>query len=270
MLFRIMEQSADLAPITFITPMKSLNRALDLIEIIAERGGIGVRELSKTAGLPPASTHRIVAALVTRGYLSKDERSHHYTLSPKFLILGDKVQQQIDIVAIARPFLEKLMAETRENTNLCVRDGHHVIYIDHVGSPDHHLRAFTKLGGKAPLYASGVGKVFLSGFSRRRLQQYLDRVDLQPFTPHTVTTVSKLIDELNTIRRKGYAVDNQEKEIGVRCVAAPIKNHEGRIQAAISVSGAAQRLTAKRLPALGRLVVDTGRLLSAAIGHEQA
>jgi IclR family acetate operon transcriptional repressor len=250
--------------------MKSLNRALDLIEIIAARGGIGVRELSKTADLPPASTHRIVAALVARGYLNKDERSHRYTLSPKFLILGETVQQQIDIVSIARPFLEKLMAETRENTNLCVRDGHHVIYIDHVGSPDHHLRAFTKLGGKAPLYASGVGKIFLSGFDRDQLEQYLERVVLQPFTPHTITTVSRLTDELKTIVRRGYAVDNQEKEIGVRCVAAPIIDHNGRIQAAISVSGAAQRLTVKRLPGLGRRVVDTAQQLSAAIGHRRS
>jgi DNA-binding IclR family transcriptional regulator len=250
--------------------MKSLNRALDLIEIIAEHGGIGVRELSKTAGLPPASTHRIIAALVTRGYLNKNERSHHYALSPKFLILGEKVQQQIDIVAIARPYLERLMSETRENANLCVRDGHNVIYIDHVGSPDHHLRAFTKLGGKAPLYASGVGKVFLSCLDRQRLQKFIDQVELMPFTPHTIITIPKLIDELNTIRRKGYAIDNQEKEIGVRCVAAPVFNHSGRIQAAISVSGAAQRLTLKRLPILGRLVIDTAQQLSAAIGHRRS
>ena len=250
--------------------MKSLNRALDLIEIISERGGIGVRELSKTAGLPPASTHRIIAALVTRGYLNKNERNHHYTLSPKFLILGQRVQQQIDIVSVARPYLEKLMSETRENANLCVRDGNNVIYIDHVGSPDHHLRAFTKLGGKAPLYASGVGKVFLSCFGRQRLQQFIDQVELMPFTPYTITTIPKLIDELNTIRRKGYAIDNQENEIGVRCAAAPVFNHSGRIQAAVSVSGAAQRLTVKRLPILGRLVVDIAQQLSAAIGHRRS
>ena len=249
--------------------MKSLNRALDIIELIAEKGEIGVRELAQISDLPPATAHRIVAALVKRGYLNKDERTHRYTLSPKFLILGEKVQQQIDIVSIARPYLEQLMAKTRENANLSVRDGRNVIYIDHVGSPDHNLRIFTKLGGNAPLYASGVGKVFLSRFSATQFRQYIEAVDLQPFTPHTLTTAQMLADEIEKVRRLGYAVDNQEKELGVRCVAAPILDHGGQIRAAVSVSGAAQRITIKRLPALGELVMECARQVSEAMGHKR-
>ena len=249
--------------------MKSLNKALDVIEVIAEKGKTGVRELAQISGLPPATAHRIVAALVNRGYLNKDDQTHRYALSPKFLILGEKVQQQIDIVSIARPYLEKLMVETRENANLCIRDGHHVVYIDHVGSPEHNLRIFTKLGGKAPLYASGVGKVFLSWLSESQFQRYLEAVELRSFTPGTLTTPQQLRTEIQTIREKGYAIDNQEKELGVRCVAAPIFNHSNRIQAALSVSGAAQRITMKRLPILAKQVVDAARQLSAAIGQKR-
>jgi IclR family transcriptional regulator, KDG regulon repressor len=250
--------------------MKSLNKALDVLELIAENGKIGIRELAQVSGLPPATAHRIVAALVNRGYLNKDDRTHHYALSPKFLSLGEKVQQQIDIVSIGRPYLEALMAETRENANLCIRDGRHVIYIDHVGSPDHNLRIFTKLGGKAPLYASGVGKVFLSWFSESQFQRYLEAVELRSFTPGTLTTAQQLRNEIQTIREKGYAVDNQEKELGVRCVAAPIFNHRNQIEAALSVSGAAQRITMKRLPILAKQVVDVARQLSAAIGQKRS
>lgn len=250
--------------------MKSLNRALDILESIAERKGIGIRELAHISGLPPATAHRIVATLVQRGYLDKNDTTHHYTLSPKFLIFGEKVQQQIDIVPIARPFLEDLMAETRENANLCVRDGDNVIYIDHVGSPDHNLQIFTKLGGNAPLYASGVGKVFLSHFSDAQFQRYIENAALRPFTAHTLTTVQQLTGEIRKIREKGYAVDNQEKELGVRCVAAPVLDHNNAIRAAISVSGAVQRITMKRAPTLGKTVVGIARRLSAAMGHTRA
>lgn len=247
--------------------MKSLNRALDLLELIADRGAIGVRELAKLAELPPATTHRIVAALLSRGYLFKSGRNHHYALSAKFLNLGEKAQQQIDIVARARPFLEKLMADTRENANLCVRDGYKVIYIDHVGSPDHDLQAFTRLGGSAPLYASGVGKLFLSQLSEPQFEAYLKDVDLRSFTPHTITTARALAAEIKKAGKNGYAIDDEEKELGVRCVAAPIFDHRSEIVAAISVSGAAQRLTDDRLPALSERVVDVARQLSIAIGH---
>ena len=247
--------------------MKSLNKALDIVELIADHRRIGVREVAQRCGLPPATAHRIVTALAKRGYLSKNDRTHDYTLSPKFLVLGEKVQQQMDIISISRPFLERLMADTRENANLCIQDGYKIIYVDQVGSPDHNLRIFTKLGGSAPLYASGVGKVFLSRFDDGQLRQYLQDVDLHPFTAHTLTTNKSLLADMRTIRENGYAVDNQEKEMGVRCVAAPVLDHAGRVRAAISVSGAAQRLSMKRLPALGKRVVACAKRISAAMGY---
>ncbi len=250
--------------------MKSLNRALDLIELIAVHNGIGVRELAELSGLPPATAHRIVASLLARGYLTKAHHTHHYRLSPKFLILGANVQQQIDIVAIARPHLEKLMAKTRENANLCVRDGQNVIYIDHVGSPDHNLRTFTKLGGSAPLFASAVGKIFLSHLNEIEFQRYIEEVERCAFTPHTLVSARKLRVEVKAIRKKGYAIDNQEKELGVRCVAAPVFNHDNQIQAAISVSGAAQRITMKRVPELGKTVVDFAHQISMSMGHRKS
>lgn len=248
--------------------MKSLNRAFDLIEHIARKGAIGVRELAAAVDLPPATTHRIVAALVKRGYLNKAADTHRYALSPKFLSLGERARGQIDMVAGARPFLQELVAATRENANLCVRDGDKVIYIDHVASPDHDLQAFTRLGGSAPLYASGVGKVFLSGFDEEKIQSYLARVELKAFTPKTLVTAAALRAEIRRIDRQGYALDDEEKAVGVRCVAAPVHDHRGEIAAAISVSGAAQRLPAQRLPELAVLLMERARRFSAVIGYE--
>jgi len=247
--------------------MQSLNRTLDVIELIADRRGIGVREIAQISGLPPATVHRIVAALVKRGYLNKDRRTHHYTLSPKFLILGERVQEQLDIVAIARPHLEALMSATRENANLCIRDGYKVIYIDQVGSPEHNLQIFTKLGGSAPLYASGVGKVFLAHMRASEFDAYLKAVKLRPFTDHTKTTPSALRAELDAIRKRGHGVDDQERELGVRCVAAPVFNHARQIVAAISISGASQRIPKQRLKKLGPQVVAGAQAISMAMGY---
>jgi len=248
--------------------MKSLNRALDILELIAERRGIGVREIAQVSDLPPATVHRMVAALAQRGYLNKDRRTHHYTLSPKFMALGERVRQQMDIVAIARPHLEALMAATRENANLCIRDGYKIIYIDQVGSPDHNLQIFTKLGGSAPLYASGVGKVFLAHMRASEFDVYLKSVELRPFTDHTKTTPSELRAEIAAIQKIGHGVDDQEREMGVRCVAAPVFNHARQVAAAISISGASQRIPKQRLKKLGRQVVASAHGISMAMGCE--
>ncbi len=142
--------------------------------------------------------------------------------------------------------------------------------IPHVHSMEHNLRTFTRLGGDAPLYASGVGKVFLSRFSDEKFSQFLEDVDLIRFTPTTITTPETLVREIKQVRQKGYAVDNQEKEKGVRYVAAPVLNHKSQIEAAISVSGAAQRITMKRLPALGAIVMEFVIKLSQELGYARA
>lgn len=250
--------------------MQSLNRALDILELIAEHRGIGIREIAQISGLPPATVHRMVATLTQRGYLNKREPTRHYSLSPKFMVLGERVQQQIDIVAVARPHLETLMTASRENANLCIRDGHKIIYIDQVGSPDHNLQIFTKLGGSAPLYASGVGKVFLAHMNAPALDAYLKAVELRPFTTHTKTAPSALREEIAAIQKIGYAVDDQERELGVRCVAAPVFNHARQVAAAISVSGAAQRIPKQRLKKLGQQVVACARSISTDMGCNES
>jgi len=247
--------------------VKSLFKALDIIEAISETGEMGIRELSERMGFPPATTHRIVSALTEKGYLQKSETSHRYSLSRKFLQLADGIQPNSELSSIARPFLEQLMEKSGENANLCVHNGMDAIYIDHVPSRKHNLRIFTQVGGNAPLYASGVGKVFLSFMDNKQLENYLKAVEFKSLTPHTLTTPAALRHQIEMIRDQGYAVDDQEKELGVRCVAASLLNHRGDIEAAISISGAAQRITDRRLPGLGLMVKETAGKLSYRLGY---
>jgi IclR family transcriptional regulator, KDG regulon repressor len=250
--------------------MKSLHKVIDILEIFAECGPLGIRDLAARTGFPPATVHRIVTTLMKRGYLQQNNVAKSYHLSTKFMVLADRVQDQFDLIPIARPYLERMSLETKENANLCVWDGYEVVYIDHVHSRDHILQSFTRLGARAPLHATGVGKVFLSHLSESDLLEYFDRQELIPFTAATITDKNRLEAEVRLIRKAGYAVDNEEKENGVRCVAAPILNHKNEIVAAISVSGSSQRIDEARIPAIGQIVLECGRGISNMLGWNEA
>lgn len=247
--------------------MKSLFKALDIIEALAETSGMGIRELAVETGLPPATTHRIVNALVEREFLQKTGNPPRYALAPKFLMLADAMQPRNEVALVTRPYLEKLMQLTGENANLCIRDGWDAIYIEHVSSRRHDLRIFTRIGARAPLYATGVGKVFLAGMSSDLLQTYLQKAALKRLTPHTITDSDRLLAEVLRIRKRGYSVDDQEKEPGVRCIAAPLFNYRGEIDAAISISGPAQRITTDRLSELAEMVKKTAADVSRSRGY---
>jgi len=245
--------------------MKSLNKALDIIEMIAQRGSLGIRELSSFVGFPVGTTHRIVATLAKRRFLVQDPASRNYSLSLRFLELGTRVQQQFNLTSIARPYLAKLMQETGESANLAVLDRDDAVYLDHVRS-NHMLQLFTRLGARVPLYATGVGKMFLSRLSEQELKDYLARTAMAARTPRTIVNADKLAKELAQIRKAGFAVDNEEMEEGVRCVAAMVFDHMKRPVAALSLSGAVTRITPERIEYFGEMVKQYAIRISESLG----
>ncbi len=236
--------------------MKSLHKVLDIIDTVADLGSVGIRDLSIKTGFPPATTHRIVSTLVKRRYLKQDPVSKSYSLSLRFLELGTKVQQQFNLVSLVRPHLERLMAETKESANLAVQDGDEVVYLDHVRSTHSMLQSFTRLGARVPLYTTGVGKMFLSQWPAEDVDHYLSRTKRPSHTSHTLSESTDLRDELRRIRELGYAIDNEEMEEGVRCVAALIFDHSGHAAAAISISGAVLRIPMSRIDELGEIITS--------------
>jgi DNA-binding IclR family transcriptional regulator len=234
--------------------MKSLHKALDIIDAVSELGSAGIREISSKTAFPPATTHRIAATLVKRRFFNQDPVTKNYSLSLRFLELGTRVQQQFDLTSIARPHLQKLMSETGESANLAIVDGDSVVYLDQVQSNTSMLKIFTRLGTRVPLYSTGVGKMLLSRWRKPELEAYLERTELIPFTPHTLVSRSQILKELDRISDQGFAVDNEEMEAGVRCVAASVFDHRQRVIAAISISGAAMRITPDRIDHFGEKV----------------
>ena len=247
--------------------MKSLHKVLDIIDTVAEVGTAGIRELSARTGFPPATTHRIVSTLVKRRYLKQDPVTKNYSLSLRFLELGTKVQQQFNLVSVARPHLERLMIEVKESTNLAVRDGDEIVYLDRVQNNDSMLQSFTKLGARVPLYATGVGKMFMSQWSDLEIEEYLLRTKRDPHTSHTLVQREDILREMARIRIHGYATDNEEMEEGVRCVAALVFDHNRRPTAAVSVSGAATRIPRERIHELGQSVKRCALVISRELGY---
>ena len=234
--------------------MKSLNKALDIIDAVSKLGSAGIRDISSMTGFPSTTVHRIATTLMKRRYFNQDPVTKTYALSLRFLELGTKVQQQFDLPTIARPHLQKLMTETGESANLAIWDGDSVVYLDQVQSNKSMLKIFTQLGTRVPFYSTGVGKMLLSQWSKADLDSYLKRTPLILHTANTLVSRSKILKELEQISARGYSVDDEEMEAGVRCVAALVFDHRRHVVAAISISGAAMRITPDRIDDLGKKV----------------
>ena len=246
--------------------MKSLLKAIDIVDAVAYAGNAGIRELSSLTGFPPSTIHRIVATLMERHYLRQDPFTKRYSLSYRFLELGSQVQHQFSLISIARPHLERLMAEAKESVNLAVQDGDNVVYLDCVQSNYSMLQLFTKPGARVPLYATAVGKMFLSCMPDSDLKEYLERTRLTLNTPYTRIEPRKIIEDLQDIRLQGYSVDDEEMEEGVRCVAALIYDHTQKPAAAISISGASTRVAPARVSYFGELTRTCASAISRELG----
>ncbi len=246
--------------------MKTVGKVLDTIEYFLEnQQEIGIVELSKSMGTNVSSNYRILSVLVKRGYLKQTYKRGKYSLGLKLLQYG--VGQKLDIVNIARPFLEKLNVATGESVNLAVSSSNEVVYVDHIHSK-YLLRTFTEIGNAVPKYCSGVGKALLAHLTPKQLKDYLDNVELVPYTMNTITDPIKLKDELKIIKRRGVSIDNEERESGIRCLATPIRDAHGDVVAAISISGPATRMEDSVIRNYEPLIIKSGLEISAILGYK--
>lgn len=252
-----------------MTQVQVLDRTFDILERLAAAGrDLGVSELHAELGLPLGTIHRLLDNLVRRGYAAQDVTTRRYGPGPKLLEIGALalVSARFDLHRIAHPQLEALTAATGETSNLVVPQGNDGVYIDQVTSP-HLVRMFTEIGRRAPLYCTGAGKAILSGLSPDFVDEYLARVVLEPWTAHTRTSVAALRADLATARDRGYALDNEERELGVRCVASPIFDVTGRCLGAISISGPTTRVTPTSIERIGPEVRCAAEVCSEQLGY---
>ena len=248
--------------------VQSLDRAFALLEYLADGpgpDGVALSELATRSGLPLPTIHRLVRTLVASGYV-RQLPSRRYALGPRLIRLGDAASRMLG--EWARPQLAALVDATGESANLAMLDGDAVVYVAQVPSR-HTMRMFTEVGRRVPAHCTGVGKALLATLPPAEVRALVARTGLPAATPHTITDPAALARELDTVRTRGYAVDDAEQELGVRCVAVAVPGAPSAT--ALSVSGPAARVTWEAVegfvPQL-RLAADAlaGQLSAAAPG----
>ncbi|MFD0202518.1 MULTISPECIES: IclR family transcriptional regulator [Saccharothrix] len=237
--------------------VQSLQRAFDLLERLADAGGeASLSELAATSGLPLPTIHRLIRTLVTLGYVRQNS-NRRYTLGSRLIRLGETASRQFG--TWARPLLAQLVDQVEETANLAVLDGDEVVYVAQVPSR-HSMRMFTEVGRRLLPHGTGVGKAMLSQLPRDEVRALLARTGLPAYTPNTITDPDELLASLDQIAEQGYALDESEQELGVRCVAVPL--HGAPTLAAVSVSGPDSRLTKDSLSRIVPAILATATRLS--------
>ena len=247
--------------------VQSIVRALSLLEALGDnRAEVGISELSKRVDLHVSTTHRLLATLVAQGYARQDPDTGRYALGAKALHLAEAYLGQMDLRLVVRPFLERLSQTTGETANLVILDGQEALYLDKVESPQ-SLRIFSRIGRRAPLHCTAVGKILLADRSKAAVDALLGRGPLERLTRNTITSLSQLRRELEKVRDEGFALDREECEDGACCIAVPVQTVRGETVAAVGVSGPAMRMHVRRIQELVPVVVRTGRQISERLGY---
>lgn len=247
--------------------VKSVSRALDIITLVSlKKGGLGVTEIAKQIDINKSSVYRILSTLVQYGYIEQDGDTGKYKLGYKFLEISSKLLESIDLRAEARPFLQELENETNEVIHLVVYDQGEVVYIEKLEGNE-TLRMHSKVGKRAPMHCTSVGKAILAHLPLNVVIDILDRKGMPVHTDKTITDKDEFLKELSQVRQNGYALDLEENEYGITCVAAPIFDHLGKVIAAVSISGPTMRMTEDRLKTLKTIMIRTGKEISARLGH---
>ncbi|MBW1600606.1 IclR family transcriptional regulator [Streptomyces sp. JJ66] len=245
--------------------VQSLERAFDLLERMADAGGeVGLSELSGTSGLPLPTIHRLMRTLVACGYV-RQQPNRRYALGPRLIRLGESASRLLG--TWARPYLARLVEETGETANMALLDGDEAVYVAQVPSR-HSMRMFTEVGRRVLPHSTGVGKALLAGHDPQEVRALLARTGMPAATERTIVTPEGFLQALELTRERGFALDDNEQEVGVRCIAVPVP--DSPTAAAISISGPAGRVTDAATDKIVPLLQEVARELSAALATTAA
>jgi IclR family acetate operon transcriptional repressor len=245
---------------------RSVLKALDTLEILAQtENGLSLSELSERTSYPVSTAHRLLATLAERGYVEQDPQTRRYHLGVKILTLQSQSIRGRQMAQRAFPHLNHLKQQVQATVNLGVLSGKDVVYLQ-TFAPDSFVGLYLPPGTRMPSYSTALGKVLLAHLPQNQLEALLRLLDLKPFTPSTITSKTELRSQLTEIAQKGYAFDDQEFTVGVRCLSAPICDHNGRAVAGTSITAPAEQLTDDRIDEMAELLTRTCRTISWALG----
>lgn len=243
----------------------NVQRALAILQYLSQHGGEhGVRGLAAALDQSPTTVFRLLETLADAGFVRQNPATERYAIGIKAVQLGIAALGSLDITAIAPPCLRALVRETGESAFLAVRDNTEIVYLLKEEGR-HSIRTTARLGSRRPLHCTALGKSLLAMLPHDEAEALLRRAGMPAMTPTTITDFSILADDLAQVRTRGYAVDREEVEEGLACVAAPIRDHRGDTIAAVSMAGPTTRILPHEAR-FGRLVAETALELSTALG----
>lgn len=249
------------------TTIAAVDKALAILNLFSEQQiELGITEMAQLTGLHKSTLAGLVYTLERNGYLYQNVESRKYRLGLRLAERAAVALNQYQVVAAAQKHMETLLNKRNESVNFGVREGAEVVYLAHLTS-NQQLNVRVKIGKRGHLHTTALGKAILSVTPETVRRQIIDTLTLEPMTPHTITTVAGLMDDLNRGAARGYSIDNEENELGGRCVAAPIFDWTGRVIGAISLSAPITRFPVERVQEFGNDIIETANAISAEMGY---
>jgi IclR family transcriptional regulator, KDG regulon repressor len=244
----------------------SVDKALAILDLFSEQTPeLGITEMTQLIGLHKSTLAGLVYTLERNGYLSQNSETRKYRLGLRLAERAAIALQQFEVVRLAQRHMEALVAHRNESVNFAVLEGTEVVYLAHVSSTQ-LLGVRVKIGKRASPHSTALGKAMLSKMPEPRRMRILENLHLEPLTPFTITSLPKLIAELDECARQGYALDNEENELGGRCVAAAVLDWTGQVAGAVSMSVPIPRFPVERIPEYSADIIQTARDISLAMG----
>lgn len=245
--------------------VRTLERGLHLLETLSEAETLSLSELARRTELSPSTAYRLLETLRRRGFADWDEGKGLWKVGLRAYQVGSAFLTRGGLVDAAMPEMERLVDELNETVNLAVLDGNEAVYVAQVEGRQ-LIRMFTRIGARAPLYCTGVGKALLMEHPEAEVRRILGSGPYKAFTAHTLTSSTAFLKALSGAKAKGYALDNEEREDGVRCIATPVRDSRGKVVASMSLSAPASRVPDERVEALGQRVKLAADAVSARLG----
>jgi DNA-binding IclR family transcriptional regulator len=253
-------------PLIEESPSVAVERALSMLEAIAqEPEGLSNAEISRKLQIPKSSASYILRTLVQRSYLNRDPQTGKYRVGLKILSLSRGALSGLDVREVALPIMRHLMEKTNLTCHLAILDGPEAVYIEKV-EPQGFIKMDTWVGRRMRVHATSVGKALVAYIPQERLEKILSS-GMEKRTSKTITTVPRFLKELDRVRTQGYAVDDEENNMGARCVGAPIFNQSGAIEASLGLSGTTQHVNAQTMTRIVEALKDAARHISMQLGY---
>jgi DNA-binding IclR family transcriptional regulator len=247
---------------TETSPATAVERALNILEAAAQRReGLTNAEISRKLGIPKSSASYILRTLEKRSYLRREAETGRYRLGLKILSLGGDAQSNLDIAHVALPFMRSLVEKIRMTSHLAVLDQGEAVYIEKVEAPG-FFKVNTWVGRRMFLHSTSVGKCLLAWLSKQEVEAIAKQQGLKRRTPETITSIAKLLADLERVKQSGYALDDEENSLGARCLGAPIFDAMGNVAAALGASGTLTQMDEANMPRIIEALKEAARRIT--------